>query len=251
MPKPARATVADAFTIANGVCGFLALAVAARLWLGHAGDPPGVDDDALNTCLLLYGIGMFCDLVDGPIARRFGSSGLGGRLDTISDAVSFGLLPAMLLIAVAYEDQDWHGAIVVVAAVYVGATILRLARNAKFEDDIDAHAALSGTKVPRGDFSGMPSPAGGNCVLAVAILDPPGPVAAVTVAVVAFLLMAEFPYPRKTGFAGVFVGALLVTSFAAIAGLFSLDVPCVIALVGLLPVGLQRFAAAKLAPART
>ena len=57
------------------------------------------------------------------------------------------------------------------------------------------------------------------------------------------LLVADYPYPNnKTVVGSVFVGALLVASFAALAGLISLDVPSVVALVGLLPVAVVRAA---------
>ena len=89
----------------------------------------------------------------------------------------------------------------------------------------------------------MPSPVGGNCVLAVVVLDPPVLLSLVVVALVAALLVADFPYPNNKSLLGAgFVAALLAASFAAIAGVISLDVPAVIALVGLLPIAVWRAA---------
>jgi hypothetical protein len=60
---------------------------------------------------------------------------------------------------------------------------------------------------------------------------------------VSVLLVAVFQYPiNKSVVGSVFFGALLVASFAALAGLISLDVPSVVALVGLLPVAVVRAA---------
>jgi CDP-diacylglycerol---serine O-phosphatidyltransferase len=227
-----RTSAADLMTLANGVCGFLALAVLADLWV----QPGPLDDDQLRVCLLLYGIGMVFDVLDGPVARRFGSSGLGPTLDTICDTISFGLLPALLLVAVLQDDAAWRGFALIAAAAYVAATILRLARHAKHEAD----DAAAGREHVRGAFSGMPSPVGGNCVLAVVVLTPPAPVAAAVVLAVAYFLVADIEYPNNSRLGGVYVAALLVASFAALAGLISLDVPAAAALIGLLPVAIVR-----------
>jgi len=242
----ARTSTADLMTIANGLCGFLGLAVVANLWLESGPADSALDHDTLVTCLLLYGIGMVFDVLDGPVARWRGSSGLGSMLDTISDTITFGLLPALLLVASVHEDASWRELTLFAAAAYVGATILRLARHAKAEADEQAAAAQVGDKPVRGAFSGMPSPVGGNCVLALVVLTPPAPVAAVAVAAVALLLVADFPYPNNSAFGGVFVAALLVASFAAIGGLISLDIPAAAALVGLLPIAIVRVVAGRL-----
>src|SRR5215211_5629844 len=205
-----RTSAADLMTIGNGLCGFLAIAVLANLWL-EPGDPAaGLDHDTLIACLLLYGIGMVFDVLDGPVASWRGSSGLGSVLDPICDTITFGLLPALLLIASVHDDTSWRDPTVFACAAYVGTSILRLAR----------HAMAEAQQPVRPEFSGMPSPVGGNCILAMVVLSPPAPVAALGAVVVAWLLLAA--------------------SFAGIAGLISLDIPAVMALVGLLPIAIVR-----------
>jgi CDP-diacylglycerol--serine O-phosphatidyltransferase len=235
----ARFSVADVITVGNGVCGFLGLAVVAQLWVVTPDRTLG--DRELVAALLLYGIGMLCDVVDGPVARWLGSSGLGSRLDTISDTVTFGLLPAMLLLARLQEDDAWTAPALAVAGAYVAATMLRLARQSWLEQ---AHAeALAGgaPDTAQPPFTGMPSPVGGNCVLAIVVLAPAPAVSVAVVALVAMLLVADFPYPNNKNVVGAgFVAGLLAASFAALAGLISLDVPAAIALVGLLPVAVVR-----------
>ena len=55
------------------------------------------------------------------------------------------------------------------------------------------------------------------------------------------LLVADYPYPNNKSLVGAgFVAALLAASFAALAGVISLDIPSAIALVGLLPVAVVR-----------
>jgi phosphatidylserine synthase len=114
------------------------------------------------------------------------------------------------------------------------ATVLRLAR----QSAIEQVGAETDGPVP---YTGMPAPAGGNCVLAIVVLAPPPLVSVAVVAVVAWLLVAAFPFPtNKTTVGAVFVGAVLVASFAALAGLIPLSVPSVLSLIGLLPVALYR-----------
>jgi hypothetical protein len=72
------------------------------------------------------------------------------------------------------------------------------------------------------------------------VLTPPAPVAAAVVLAVAYFLVADIEYPNNSRLGGVYVAALLVASFAALAGLISLDVPAAAALIGLLPVAIVR-----------
>jgi phosphatidylserine synthase len=239
--RHARISAADVLTVGNGVCGFLGLAVLAQLWIAQPDDVLGRRE--LVACLLLYGIGMLCDVLDGPLARWLGSSGLGSGLDTICDTVTFGLLPAMLLVARVHEDAGWTAPALAVACTYVGATMLRLARQAWLEQTRFEALPRGAVDIAQPEFTGMPSPVGGNCVLAVAVLAPPPVVSLAVVALVAALLVANFPYPtNKTVVGGGFVAVLLAASFAALAGLISLDVPSAIALVGLLPIAVVRAA---------
>lgn len=237
----ARISAADLLTVGNGVCGFLAITVVAGLWIDPSGN--GLTHRRLVAALLLYGIGMLFDVLDGPVARRFGSSGLGSGLDTICDTICFGMLPAILLVARLQDEGGWKGAALAVASLYVAATILRLARQALLERE-HAEAVVRGTAASaQPPFTGMPSPVGGNCVLAIVVFDPTPGVAVAVVALVAVLLVADFSYPNnKTLLGGAYVAGLLAASFAALAGLISLRVPSAIALAGLLPIAVVRAA---------
>jgi CDP-diacylglycerol--serine O-phosphatidyltransferase len=240
MTRPPRTKPADVMTMGNGVCGFLALAVLAGLAGPARGPGPGLDHDVLVTCLFLYGLGMVFDVLDGPVARWRGSSGLGATLDTICDTISFGLLPGALFVASVHEHRAWRVWALAAAALYVAMTMLRLARYAKHEAEAVAEAAAHGTSAQRGAFSGMPSPVGGNCILAIVVLSPSAPVAVGGAVLVALLLVSDFSYPNNSRYGAIYVGALLVASFAALLGLISLDIPSVAALAGLLPLALVR-----------
>jgi CDP-diacylglycerol--serine O-phosphatidyltransferase len=226
-------------TVANGVCGFLGLSVLTGAWA--IDQTPGLSQGELMACLLFYALGMLFDVIDGPIARRFGSSGYGSGLDTICDTITFGLLPAMLLVAKLREYSGWAVPTLVVAGGYVAATIVRLARQAWLEQaHVDA-VAKHGASTAQPEFTGMPSPVGGNCVLAVVVLAAHPAISLSIAALVALLLVARFPYPNnKTRLGAAFVGVLLVLSFVAIAGLIPLAVPCILSLVGMLPIAVFR-----------
>jgi phosphatidylserine synthase len=147
------------------------------------------------------------------------------------------MLPAMLLLVSVGRDEAWRAPIAVAAGIYVAGTMLRLARQAQLElltDGVgDPHGA-------RGVFAGMPAPVAGNCLLAVVVLAPPAPVVVATAVLAAALMVADFPYPNNHSLGAWFVGGLLAASFAAIAGLISLDVPAAVALIGLLPLAFVR-----------
>lgn len=80
---------ADIASLANASCGFLAL-------LASLESPT-----AAARLLLLAAI---ADGIDGILARRFGSSPLGAYLDGLSDVVSFGVAPAVLVVVVATQN---------------------------------------------------------------------------------------------------------------------------------------------------
>ncbi len=114
---------------------------------------------ALQTSLpnhFTYSIGAIAaaailDSLDGPAARLLRSqSRVGAELDSLSDAISFGVAPALLLYIWMLQGQPlgW-----VACLVYAVCTVLRLAR---------FNSLLDTTPKPwaKGFFTGVPSPAG-------------------------------------------------------------------------------------------
>lgn len=106
------------FTLANLVCGFFAIVVAARV------DPPTEDqtpraevigtfnlfkavrsldkEDPVHNCMLsawLIFLAMIFDALDGHVARLSKTtSDFGAQLDSLCDVVTFGVAPAFLLV---------------------------------------------------------------------------------------------------------------------------------------------------------
>ena len=88
------------------------------------------------------------DLLDGRVARftRTGSD-FGAELDSLTDAVSFGVAPALIMIFLYFTGTDWSW---VIGFVYVTAVVVRLAR---FNVEQGGEA--------RRHFHGLPTPTAG------------------------------------------------------------------------------------------
>jgi CDP-diacylglycerol---serine O-phosphatidyltransferase len=105
--------VPNAVTLANIAFGFLGIVAAAE---GHFE----------RACVLLF-IGALCDLADGRLARALNAtSKFGSELDSLSDMVSFGFAPAVLIYLSVLHKLGAVGAAIAVAYALCGA--LRLAR---------------------------------------------------------------------------------------------------------------------------
>ena len=100
---------------------------------------------------------MVCDMLDGSVARLTRkTSDFGGQLDSLSDAISFGVAPAMLMVRTVFtvlREQATYVSlervIVCVAGAYAACGILRLARfNVENEPDEAAHMKFSGLPIP-------------------------------------------------------------------------------------------------------
>jgi len=89
-----RLGAADAVTVANAALGFLATAAA-------------LIDVTLAARLIL--VGAITDALDGIVARRRGSTPAGVYLDSLADVASFGVAPAVLVVAVVFEQWMPNG----------------------------------------------------------------------------------------------------------------------------------------------
>ncbi|HED65844.1 MAG TPA: hypothetical protein ENJ09_09855 [Planctomycetes bacterium] len=147
-------------TLGNAFCGLLALA-------------KGIDALALSqvdrivfyqkmeaACFLVF-LGMVFDSLDGFVARLVRSeSAFGAQLDSFADALTFGVVPAMLAkVLIEHEGGRATGnprLHFLAAAIFALMAILRLVRfNLEPEDD-DKHQG----------FRGLPSPAAAGTVAA-------------------------------------------------------------------------------------
>lgn len=94
------------------------------------------------------------DMLDGRIAR-FTATGskFGAELDSLVDAISFGVAPAVLTYQIFFADQPWSW---LLAFFYISAVVIRLAR---FNVEQGGEAKRS--------FHGLPSPTAGMVLATV------------------------------------------------------------------------------------
>jgi CDP-diacylglycerol---serine O-phosphatidyltransferase len=124
----------SAFTLANLFLGVWAIVSASRGQFETAG------------WLIVWAAVM--DMLDGRIARYTSTgSDFGEQLDSLVDAISFGLAPALIVYFIYFSDGVWNWTIVF---LYVAAAIIRLAR-----------FNVEQAGVAKSNFHGLPSPTAG------------------------------------------------------------------------------------------
>ncbi len=142
-------------TLGNVACGFGSITFAAKL------DGSETDPRNLFIAGLLIFIAMVFDMLDGSAARwAKHTSDFGAELDSLCDAVSFGVAPAFILIKFStpfHERLLW-----VIAVLFVMCTVLRLARFNVETGEEDTHET----------FSGLPSPAAAGTIASFAVAYP-------------------------------------------------------------------------------
>jgi CDP-diacylglycerol--serine O-phosphatidyltransferase len=146
-------------TLGNAVCGFSAIALTTKI------DPSKTPEPyfALSGWLIIAA--MIFDAVDGYVARLSRTaSKFGGELDSLCDAVSFGVAPAFLLMRMGpgWEPRPLlHQLLACIATLYLVCALLRLARfNVETSPDPKDHKR----------FRGLPSPGAAGCLASLAIL---------------------------------------------------------------------------------
>jgi len=163
-------------TLMNGACGFIAILFASRQVLGWSF---AFIRRSYMTSLSLAGfmifLAMIADMLDGRVARLTRTtSSFGGQLDSLCDAISFGVAPAFLM----FKLVDFHleslkleslrfsmlvgRGIFFSSILYAMCAVVRLARfNVENDEDEAAHM----------NFSGLPSPAAAGVVVSLVIFQ--------------------------------------------------------------------------------
>jgi CDP-diacylglycerol--serine O-phosphatidyltransferase len=132
------------FTLANAFMGFTAIVHISqnRFWLG---------------ALFILAAGVF-DMLDGLVARLTKSaSEFGAMLDSMCDAVSFGVAPSFLLYVVHFSSMSEPG--ILIASLPALAGVIRLARfNVQMNGFEDKYY-----------FTGMPIPGGAITIVSYVV----------------------------------------------------------------------------------
>jgi CDP-diacylglycerol--serine O-phosphatidyltransferase len=124
----------NGFTLFNLFCGIYAIVLAAR--------------QEFPTATLFVVIGGFADILDGRVARATGTgSRFGEELDSLVDAISFGLAPALIMYFAVLNRSNWEWLLIF---IFTSCAVMRLAR---------FNVEQAGRK--KTHFHGLPSPAAG------------------------------------------------------------------------------------------
>jgi CDP-diacylglycerol---serine O-phosphatidyltransferase len=169
------------FTLANLICGFFAIVVAARVERPTSLAPPASVDKIVFTNptlvirqldptndthnIMLSGwlifLAMIFDALDGHVARlAHHSTDFGAQLDSLCDLVSFGVAPGFLLVKMCPAFTYSHDKIWLIAAAFAACAALRLARFNVESGEEDDHM----------QFLGLPAPAAAASIAGFAIL---------------------------------------------------------------------------------
>ncbi|HLA14456.1 MAG TPA: CDP-diacylglycerol--serine O-phosphatidyltransferase, partial [Gemmatimonadaceae bacterium] len=124
----------NGFTLANLFFGVFAIVAASR--------------GEFDTAGLYVVFGGICDALDGRVARATGTgSRFGSELDSLVDAITFGLAPAMIMYFAVLNRTGWDW---IFSFLFAACAVIRLAR-------FNVEQAGRAKKY----FHGLPSPAAG------------------------------------------------------------------------------------------
>jgi len=163
-------------TLMNGACGFIAIVFACRSaevrWNIFFIRNFNMTSYALAGYMIF--LAMIADVMDGRVARLTRTtSSFGGQLDSLSDAISFGIAPPFLMMKVVerhIENLSFSNrfsllvgrGIFFSAIFYAMCAIVRLARfNVENDENEAAHM----------NFAGLPSPAAAGVVVSLVIIQ--------------------------------------------------------------------------------
>lgn len=188
-----RMSVADVVTLVNGAIGFVAGVLAFH-------------DPQLAARLIL--LAAIFDAIDGILARRFGNTEAGPLLDAITDVVSFGVTPALLVVSIGQGTYGPLGEaeLAVTAGMFLaGAAFVLLAvlRTAMYSVHVD----------PDDVRPGVQNTLAATIVAAAYLTDlvPSWALVALTV-VLAVAMVAPLPYPKLRAGDAVVLGVVQVAA---------------------------------------
>ncbi|WP_226013057.1 protein sorting system archaetidylserine synthase [Halomicrobium salinisoli] len=195
-----RLGLADAVTLVNAVVGFVAGVVA-------------FSDPTLAARLVL--LAAIADALDGIVARRAGNTEVGPLLDSITDVVSFGATPALVLFGVARArygelsemDPAVAAAALLVPAGFVVFSVLRTAFYTVYVGEGETRPGIQNTLAAT--------------ILAAGYLAGLGsvPLVFAAAAVLSVLMVAPVPFPKLLARDAVVLGVVQAGAIVAPAAL--------------------------------
>ena len=163
-------------TLMNGFCGFVSILLASQgpdmVWRPQILPRTNVSYFALAGYMIF--LGMIADVLDGHLARISNStSSFGAQLDSLCDAITFGVAPAFLMLKLVQANTRYFqlvhnqpaalsGRVVfLIAILYVMCAIIRLARFNVETTVEDTHLS----------FVGLPTPPAAGTIVSLVIFQ--------------------------------------------------------------------------------
>jgi len=163
-------------TLMNGLCGFASILLASRgpdmVWRPHLLPRTNVSYFALAGYMIF--LGMIADVLDGHLARISKStSSFGAQLDSLCDAITFGVAPAFLMLKLVQVNAHYFQlvnnqpaalsgrVVLLIAILYVMCAIIRLARFNVETSAEDTHLS----------FAGLPTPPAAGTIVSLVIFQ--------------------------------------------------------------------------------
>lgn len=176
-----------------------------------------------HAVLAIVAAGVF-DMLDGRVARLLNiASKFGAELDSLSDAISFGVAPGFIMYQWILKDDTHLGWVAVL--FYAVCTALRLAR---FNTMLEDHSAPAWAKRY---FTGVPAPGGAGLAILPLIyvlqfgiaVEPPTPLISLWLILIGGLMVSRLPTLSLKGLRvkPVWVAPIFALTMLAIAGLIT------------------------------
>lgn len=182
-------SLADLFSICNGLLGFLAVLV---LFIDSL-------EMRVHISFSLILVGLMIDGVDGVVARKFGGSNLGEYLESMADMTTLGIAPAVFVFTIysGFIEGDLYRYIYLLFAlvIFLGFAIIRLA----------SFHVMKKKEV----FVGLPASAGTIILLILAYFEVDFILILPVVIIIGALMASDIVFPKPgfkiNGFAVVFI----------------------------------------------
>lgn len=170
-------SIPNVFTLGNLFLGMLAIMLAL--------------DGRYSLSAIMIIIAMLLDGLDGRVARALNcSSEFGKQLDSLSDVISFGVAPALLMYLISFQSLPQTGLVWVVTALFPMCGALRLAR-------FNVHKGIPGY------FIGLPIPAAGGVLATLSLFNKDISALYLIIAMIllSYLMVSSVKYPnfKKVG----------------------------------------------------
>ncbi|MEF2969083.1 CDP-diacylglycerol--serine O-phosphatidyltransferase [Paenibacillus sp. M1] len=184
-------SIPNLFTLGNLFLGILAILLAL--------------EGSFNLAAIMVIAAMLLDGLDGRVARALNcQSEFGKQLDSLSDIISFGLAPALMMYLISFQDIAHTGLVWTVTAIFPICGALRLAR-------------FNVQKGTPGYFTGLPIPAAGGVLATLTLFheDITAPYFIVAMLLLSYLMVSTVKYPNFKKI-GLPKKAIVITPFVVV-----------------------------------